>query len=404
VERNQRIAGFTLLELLISIAISAIIAGAIYFSLNTALDSWEYTKDQLALQKVLNEVSEKIQAGTVTSFGLKDSLEVIAAGRRRMEFVAPWTDDTHTALDRGFVYTLNANVKPGTAVPIAEVKLFESDEYRFIPVELVREEETRRSRVRLGQVVPRGSQLRFTYHPDADRTPDAIKYIWHDEDDMAVYCERAGEVEEISENPFDVKITKMELRYYDRSNNLITESDWVDNRDLYLITGIELLMEARLGQYKKTLLSFVTLRNSPMRSGYLPISERLRIPIPDSYGIHTLQLKNIDGVTSEDILKIKAVPQRGKSWSIKIVFSKLGSDEAKIDRYVVEYPEGHEVFSEYPKSNVGTGLNLLTVGSNGRYDYDYDGEDVKDVVILEGDVILEVEKMEIEGCGIFVRP
>ena len=49
------------------------------------------------------------------------------------------------------------------------------------------------------------------------------------------------------------------------------------------------------------------------------------------------------------------------------------------------------------------GLNLLTLGTNGLYDYD-DDEDIEDFVVLEGDVMLEVTKMDIEGAGLFVRP
>ncbi len=402
--RSARVDAYTLIELLVSIAVAVIIAGVVYFSLSTALESWRYTKDQLALQKVLNEVAEEITDGTIISFGLKDSLEILQAGRPRMEFVPPWTDDTHTVTDPNFIYTLNSKIKPGTGVPIAEVRLLETDEYGSIPVAVIKEGESVRSMVRLMESAPRGRELRFTYHPDAKANPDVVKYIWWDSEDKEVFSEYKGRVSSISKNPFGIKITGMELRYYDKANNLITESEWVDESNLNLITGIEFFIEAELGQYKKNGLSFVSLRNAPMQSGYLPLSQGLRIPIPDSYDIHTLLLKNISGVSNEDVLQLKAVPESGKDWRIKIVFSKVGSAEPEIGRYVVEYPPGHVVFTEYPRTGVDAGLNLLMLGSNGRYDYDYDGEDVEDIVVLEGDVLLEVERMDAEGAGFFVRP
>ncbi|UCD54731.1 MAG: type II secretion system protein [Candidatus Omnitrophota bacterium] len=403
-ERAERIEAFTLIELLVSIAVAVIIAGVVYFSLSTALESWKYVKDQLALQKVLNEVAEEIADGTITSFGLKDSLEILQAGRSGIEFVPPWTDDTHSVTEPNFIYTLNSRIKPGTGVPIAEVRLLEPDEYSCVPIAVVKEGESVHSRVRLMQVVPRGRDLGFSYHPDAKTNPDVVKYIWWDSEDKEVFSEYKGNFSSISKNPFGIKITGMELRYYDKANNLITESEWVDKNNLNLITGIEFLIEASLGQYKKNGLSFVNLRNAPMQSGYFPLSEGMSIPIPDSYGIHALALKNINGVSNEDILQLKAVPESGKDWRIKIVFGKVGSAEPKIERYVVEYPPGHVVFTEYPKTGVGCGLNLLMLGSNGRYDYDYDGEDVEDIVVLEDDVLLEVERMDVEGAGLFVRP
>ena len=403
-ERIEASRGFTLIELLVSIAVAVIIAGVVYFSLSTALESWRYTKDQLALQKVLNEVVEEITSGTVTSFGLKDSLEVLQAGRARMEFVSPWTDDTHTVTDPNFIYTLNSKIKPGTGVPIAEARLLETDEYGSIPVAVIKEGESARSMVRLMQIAPRGRELHFTYHPDAKANVDTIKYIWWDSEDKEVFSEYKGEVSSISKNPFGIKISRMELRYYDKANNLITESEWMDKDDLNLITGIEFFIEAELGQYKKNGLSFVSLRNAPMQSGCLPLSEQMRIQIPDSYDIHTLLLKNISGVSNEDVLQLSATPESGKDWRIKIVFGRVGSAEPKIERYVIEYPPGHVVFTEYPGTGIGAGLNLLMLGSNGRYDYDYDGEDVEDIVMLEGDVLLKVERMDAEGAGLFVRP
>lgn len=396
--------GFTLIELLISIAIAVVIAGAIYFSLNTALESWQYTKDQLALQKVLNEVAEKIAGGTVVSFGLKDSLEILEADKTNVEFVPPWTDDTHTVTEAGFVYTLDRRIKPGTGVPIGEVRMFETGEYYFVPVSVISEEESTRSRVKLKQLAPRGRPLRFIYHPGAKANPDVAKYIWWDSGEGEVLSEYKGEISDISRNPFGVKITNLQMRYYDSTNNLITEFEHVDRKDLNRISGVEIFIEAKLGQYKKSLLSFVNLRNSPMKSGYLILSEGTRMPISDSYKIHTLLLKNISGISTEDVLQLKAKPESGKAWRIKIVFSRVGSAEPTIERYIIEYPPGHEVYTEYPRTGTAVGLDLLTLGSNGRYDYDYDGEDFEDVVIMEGDVLLEVERMDVEGAGIFVRP
>ncbi len=395
--------GFTLIELLVAIAISTVITAAVYFSLDSALESWRYARDQLALQKVLSETIDEVVSGTAAVYGLRDSLEVVAAGKTRVEFAPPWTDDSHSVAGKNFVYTLNRRIKPGTAVPIGEVKLPEAGEWRILPVKVVEAEDIDISEVRLGLVAPTGSQLRFTYHPDPKVHANVVKTVWWDEDEHQVYSEDDDGIDNISRNPFDVKIIDMKLSYYDNANNLVSEYEWIDDRDLNIITGIEVYMEAELGQYKQSLVSFVNLRNAPMRSGYLPLREGTRIPISDSHDIHTLLLTNISGVSSGDELQIEAVPRSGKAWRVKVLFSRAGSGKAKLESYTIEYPPQRSVYTEYPRTGIDVGLNLLSLGANGLYDYDDDG-DIEDFVMLEGEVMLEVTKMDIEGAGLFVRP
>ena len=164
------------------------------------------------------------------------------------------------------------------------------------------------------------------------------------------------------------------------------------------------MIEVELKEYKRAVLSFVNLRNSPMSSGYLPLADDISLPIPNSKDIHTLLLKNIDGVKNKDVVQLRAEPASGKDWRIKVIFSRLAGHDPKVEQVIVEYPPGNEVFTEYPRTGVESGLNLLALGSNGRFDYDFDGGDVEDIVNLEGDVYLKVEEMDVEGCGIFIRP
>jgi prepilin-type N-terminal cleavage/methylation domain-containing protein len=394
---------FTIIELLISIAITALIGSAIYFMLSSALESWEYARDQLALQKVLSETIDEVLSGSAASYGLRDSLEILTAEKTKVEFVPPWTDDTHTVAGEDFIYTLNRKRKPGTAIPIGEMKLPETDKYKIIPLREIEGEDREVSQVRLGLIAPRGSLLKFTYHPDPAANSDSIKTIWWDADNKQVYLENDGNIENLSRNPFDVQITNMEMRYYDNANNLVTKFARVDKRDLDMITGVEIFMEARLGQYKQSLISFVNLRNAPMRSGYLLLKKDMRFPIPDSKTIHTLLIGNICGVSSGDQLQVEAKPEQGKVWRLTIDFSRLKTADPKIESYTIEYPPGHPVYTEYPRRSIDVGMDLLSLGSGGLYDYD-DDDDVDDSVLLEGDVMFRVTKMDIEGAGIFVKP
>ena len=397
------IRGITLIELLISIAITVVIAGAIYLSLNAALDSWGFSKDRLALQKVLNDVTEEITNGIAERYGVRDGLEITVAGTNRIEFVPPWIDDTHTAREREFVYTLDKRLKPGASLPITEVKLPEADSYMLTRSLLHDQKESMTTQLSLGQAVTVGSQLRFVYHPDPEYAPDTVKRIWWDEEEEHIFTEYVGEEENISKNPFGVKISELRLRYFDNLNYPVTEYDWVDQEDLISITGVEVFVTAELAGSKSSLISFTTLRNAPMRSGFIPLKEGMKIHIPDSHHIYILQLDNIMGVDNEDVIIFEARPERGKRWRLEILFSRTGFAQPKVRRFVVEYPSGNKVFEAFPNMSTKAGIDLFLMEASGLYDYD-DDQDVEDIVLLEGDVTLEVVEMDISGCSLFVKP
>ena len=396
--------GFTLIELLMSIAIAGLITAATYFSLDTALDSWGYSHDRLALQKVVSEVMKEVINGAPgDEYGIRDNLEVVTAGLERVVFTPPWTDDTHSVASENFIYRLNRKVKPGTGVPIGEIRLPESRKYQIIPVKIVELEDSDVSQVQLGIAAPLGSDLRFTYHPDA-KGAGVTRKIWWDSDAQEVYLEDANGIESISKNPFGVKIVDLQFRYYDNTNTLVSDREWLDQRDLNMITGVEVYMVAKLSEDKlQSLINFVNLRNAPMRSGYLPLRQGTRIPVPDSENIHTLLLSNISGVSSGDELELEIEPEAGKSWRINLKFEHVSLTKSTIDSYTIEYPIARPVHTEYPRTKVEDGLDLLTVGPNGLYDYD-DDNDIEDFVLIKGKAMLRVVKMDVEGAGLFMRP
>ena len=100
---------------------------------------------------------------------------------------------------------------------------------------------------------------------------------------------------------------------------------------------------------------------------------------------------------------MEALPNSGTAWRLTVEFERHGSSKPVIKKINVEYPPGTAVYTEYPKVSIDLGVNLTLLGQDGLYDYD-DDEDVSDVVMLEGDVVLSVDEMNIEGAGLFVRP
>ena len=395
--------GFTLIELLIAIIISLFIATAIYWSIVTALQSWAYMKDELVLQKVLSGVMQELIEGTPDTYGLRDALEVVKAYNDEVEVVFPWTDDTHMVQSGLNIYNLNKGIKPGTSIPIGEARPPDTDTYYAVPVSLLdwgKKEELNKVQLLL-QIAP-GSLLRFTYHPDADKDPDVITRFRWVKDDGQMYVEDTAGKKAISKNPFGVKITKFLFRYYDNANNDISKGADVDERDLQFISGIEISLEASYRDKNKELLSFVSLRNSPAKGGSVNLREGMRMPIPNSRKIKILFLTNLTGIDDRDVLQLEAAPKSGKDWRLTINFSRDGLAIPRIESYTIEYPTGHTVFTDKPRTSVALGLNLLSLGPNGLYDYDKD-EEVEDFVLLEGEVELRVTKMDIAGAAMFVK-
>ena len=263
---SKNCAGFSLIELLMSITIILLIVSVIYFCLNSALESWSYSSDQLSLQKVLSETIDTIINGKVGEYGLKDSLQMMEASKREVDFVPPWVDDTHSAQGKDFIYSLNREVKPGAPVPVAQVYLSESRQWRLAPVASVDLENSDKSQVQLLLEVPDGTPLRFIYHPNPDKNQDLIKKISWDEKEQAVYIEDQNGKEIISQNMFGVKITKMEISYYTNTNQVLTDRENVDETDVPIITGAEVFLEAKINQHTQSLKSFISLRNAPMRT------------------------------------------------------------------------------------------------------------------------------------------
>jgi hypothetical protein len=388
---------------MVSIVLIVIISAAVYFAVDGAFGSWTYCRDQLGLQKVLTETMDKVVSGTIKSFGVKDSLEIVTAGSRRVEFVPPWVDDTHSAANQAFVYTLNGKMRSGSPVPIGEIRMPETQKWRLVPVQLIPLEDNETTQVKLGLSVPEGSDLRFVYHPDWSKEPDAVRKIFWDPKTKELLWEHGDQVENLAKNFFGMEVLNVSFSYFTNHNDLVTKRDWVDDSDLGIITGIQVEIEARLHDQTQKMVRFVNLRNAPLRTGYLTLKKDMKVPVPDSKTIKTFLITNLSGISNDDTLVLEAVPQSGTPWRATFDFEKVGSGRPVIKRILIEYPPQHVVFTDYPKTTTDLGINLMLLGSDGLYDYD-DDEDADDAVMLEGPVDLYVTEMDIKGAGLFVRP
>lgn len=397
--------GFTLIELVIAVTICVMIAAALYFSLKSALESWDIVQNNLMLQQVCGRLMEEIGEGLPEAYGIRDCLEVVAAGPDFLSVVMPWTDDTQSVYTGVYTYSLNRHIKPGTSLPISEALLPERKEYEVVPIRLVDQGKTEDlPQVFLRLSLPAGTRMRFTFHPDYQKEADVVTTFRYDSSENAVFLEDSQGRRNISGNPFGVKITDFKFRYFDNTNTEVGADGSVEQKDIPAITGVEISFT---GQSKNASVymakSFIAMRNAPRRSGNIILHEGARIAIPNSHQVEALALANLSGIDNEDEIVLDAKPERGSDWQLTVKFSRLNAlSPPLIAYYSIEYPSGNKVYSDRPKIPAESGLNLTTLGPGGLYDYDDDGLD--EPVILEGKVTLEVKKMDIGGAAIFVRP
>ena len=400
----RRLAAFTLIELLVAISLSVIILGAVYFSFSSALESWYYTRDELALQHVMSSLLEEVVEGTDWSPGLRSALEVSQARDAAVSFVPPWSEE-HFATGGRESFQLTQFVKPGAGLPTAELRLPDTETFRPLPVIWDDpDNQTTRPRLRPGFELVPGSTVRFSYRPDPQRVPEAIMTVEWDPQTQAVVREWAGGKEPLAKNPFGVAITDCRFRYYDQTNAPLTESGDVDQEALPMITAVEINLTGQLGSHTLTLPGMVMLRNSMRHSGLIILRKGLRVPIPDSRAIHTFVLTNLIGITHGDELQLEVRPAVGRGWRLSVRFERYGQVTPVIAQVTVEYPPGQVLFTDRPNTSAYLGLDPLTVGLGGLHDYD-DDPDVDDVVLVEGDpVYLTVTKLDIHGAACFIQP
>ena len=396
---------FTLIEVMVAITLSTVILSAIYLTLVTALESWQYTRDELALQQTMNSLLEDVLEGSDWQPGFRAALEINRAGLTEVGFVPPWSE-VRTVGHGPRSFQTEHFVKPGAGLPTAELQVSPTEPFRSLPVSLVDPDNfSERSWLKPDFELVPGALLRFSYYPDADREPELGVSVQWDPETGLIIREYGFEREELGKNLFGVEITDCRFRYFDQNDRVLEESGEVPTKRLPAITAVELQLTGRMGSHTMTLVGMVALRNSLRHGGMLILRKGLAVSIPDSRAIRNLVLTNLSGLNHSDELQLEIRPSSGQeAYRVSIRFERYGQIRPVIAQVTVEYPPGQAVYTDRPRTDSALGLDLLSLGPGGLYDYD-DDPDVEDVVLVEGDAIeLTVTKMDIHGGACFIQP
>lgn len=399
--------GFTLIELLIAMGIASLLGVTIVFMFQTAFDAYLFSEEQAFMYKILDDVLEKVSGEDFKQYGIKDALQILEANPDSISFSCLWIDELRCSKGKQEKFTLSRPYKLGSPIPICEFRINNSEDFQPMPITFISRNTDIRDKsqdiVIPGKELPAGAQVRIIFEPEVEDISDVImKITWQPERGgfLRTYKNKS---EVIPRNRYHgFKVIQARFQYFDNTNTEIPAP--VPEELLSLISAVRfsLIVEKEDGEKKREGTTFINLRNSRGTGKGLTIRKGTKIKIPDSRNIQTFSLGNIAGVNDGDIIQLKTQTEEGKSWRITLRLA-INNNLGVIERYTIEYPAGVIVYSEKIDQTIDLPFNFLTIGRNGRYDYDYDS-DVENVVDLEGSVFLEVEEMTVQGAAIFVRP
>lgn len=407
-------SGLTLVELLISITITSILAGTVVLMLKSALDSYNFVQGEMVLQKVLDETLEEIFEGGFDDYGIKDSIEILNAASKSITSAPLWVDESHNLipLKPNTEMILNRPFKAGATLPIAEASSIPRGNramrrWYTVPITFILGAHADPYKpddiVMLNKPLPAGSSVRFVYQADAAYFPDCRMEIkWAGDRIIRKYN---GKEDIIPKHSIKgVAFTDCDFQYFDNTNTLIPfkQDGSMDKELLPQITAVRVTLKAKGMGTNKEVSTFISLRNTRSAGAGIVIRKGTKFKIPDSKHIRMFSLSNVIGVKEGDCIDIEAVSKSGESWKVRMELG-IKDNVDVIKKYSIEYPSGMSVYSETINLTTDIPFNFLTLGNNGLYDYDFD-KGSQNIVNLEGEVTLTVTRMDCSGAALFIRP
>ncbi len=425
---TKKQAGFTLIEILLTMVLVGFIVGLLMSLFSVAFDTYTFVSNDLFLQRYLDHVLAVLFDGDYKNNGIRDSLEILSASSHSIVFVPLWIDDTHITHginDIDQTYTLNRPPKPGAGLPIGEVLVSRGGKstWEIFPVALIRSDETINSKeseqkVMFQKEVPPKAKARFTYHPDVSLFQDVV---------MSFKLEQGKIVRRYKNDTFilpnnredGVIFSDFRFQYFDNTNTEVKvseETGLVPYDQIQIVNGIKVSCTAILpSKIKKSTSAFDAQDNSLKKEGSIFINLRNNIPgggliirqgtklwVPSSEEIRTLSIANITNFKNGDMIKLRFTNDTGRTWQVNMNLA-IEKNIEMIKEFTVEYPAGSTIFKKVVNLPIDVSFDLLAFDSTGFYDYDID-DYISDVVNLEGKVQLEVIRMDAAGATIYMRP
>ncbi len=407
--------GFTLIEVILSVAIIAILGGVIALLTGSIIESWQYTQNRLELQKASSDIMNELIQGGFEATGIRDAADFVSCGLDSMIFIPLWVDDSHQPdpiANKEQKFTLNRQFKVGSSVPLAQTQKLDSTDWATASVKFKYGESNRKGYlddvVQVLNPIPYGAKVKFTFTPDPAFYPDTQKSFTWNEEDKHIYSRYKGEARDLLRTMPKVKAEKLTFIYYDNLNQEIPMSSgsYLSNAQIKRTTAVKVyLLLSKKGDWRES-VSYVNIRNT--QGVGVSIIEGSVVPMPSSVRIRALSLGNFFGRKKEGLVRLIIKPKNYRELVIqlKIIPDPSSSERLKVERFQMESPRGKTLVSGFINQTFMDTefINLLTLDRSGFYDYN-DDEGVGDFYIAEEEpVFLEVERLDFAGASLFVKP
>jgi len=407
--------GFTLIEVILSVAIVAILGGVVAFLTASVIESWQYIQTRLDLQKASSDIMNELIQGGFEATGIRDAAEFVSCGVDGITFVPLWVDDSHTPDPIGNKeqkFTLNKQFKVGSSIPLAQIQESGSTEWATAAVKFKYGESNRKRDlddvVQVLDPIPKGAKIKFTFTPDFTFYPETQKSFTYNGEDKHIYSMYKDETKDLLRTMPGVKVERLRFIYYDNLNQEIplTSEAYLSGAQIKRVTAVKAyILSTKKGDWREA-ASYVNVRNV---SGVgVSIITGSTVPLPSSTRIKALSLGNFFGRKKKGIVRLVIKPENYRELVIqlKIVDDPSSPERLKVDKFQMESPRGRTLVSSFLNQTFMSTefINLLTLDRSGFYDYD-DDEGVKDFYIAEEEpILLEVERLDFSGASLFIKP
>ena len=406
---------FTLIEVVLSIAIIAVLGGIVSLLTASILDSWQYSQTRLELQKASSDIMNELIQGGFEATGIRDAADFISCGPDNMIFLPLWVDDSHKpdlVSNKKQEFTLNRQFKVGSSLPLAQVQKKDSTDWVTAQVKFTYGESNLKGKLddkaQVLDPIPYGAKIKFTFTPDPAFYSDTQKSFSWNEGDKHIYKTYQGQTEDLLKTMPKVKVESLRFIYYDNLNQEvpIVSGDYLSQAQVKRTTAVKVyLLLSRKGDWRES-VSYVNIRNT---SGVgASIVEGSVLPLPSSARIKAFSIGNFFERKKDGIVRLIIKPKNYSDLVIqlKIIPDPSSSERLKVEKFQIESPPGRILASSFLQQTFMNTefVNLMTLDRSGFYDYD-DDETVGDFYIAEEEpIILEVERLDFSGASLFIKP
>jgi len=318
--RGVREAGFTLLELLLAIALVSVIMLGVTSLLAATFESFRSAEERIACRAYLRDALHDLIEGGFRAPGLRDAAALLEARADRVRFVAPLLETLHPGRDG--VHPLARRFHPGASPPTFEVRR----DGRWVAHPARVAFDYKRNEVVVPAVLLDREGLALRYLADPESAPSTVFEVGRDARSKHLVRRRGSQRDVLSGRTLGIDEARLQLRYFDRlGRELETEGGALGAGQRAAVASVEVGLEVRRGDTRAGDVRRVDLFNGGERVLLRRAGVELRGIEPEEARAG-MRLGNLHGADPGERVHLRA-----DAWSADIVFGDAGSATATLE-------------------------------------------------------------------------